>query len=559
MSVVQQVLAPLFQPGSPYCLPSHPCFPPPSAFAALNSSLTGRLIVPEPTACVAGEGAPSLCEDAEWRVQQPGAVQFINFETGWQSDNTTVPVDEDHSRHRLPSYVVQATHVDDVQRAVAFAAAHRLRLRIKNTGHDYLGRSSAHGSFTLWTTGLNSTAFHPAFVPEGAPTGYDDGEPALVVGSGVRVKQLYEAADQAGVIVPGGVSASVGAAGGFVLGGGHGPLAPLLGLAADHVLEFTVVTSNATIVKASPFSNPSLFKALRGGGPAFGVVTEVALRAHTPPKGFVGIFGTFKIKYGVEKSVADEAWKGLIQEWVALQPKVSDAGPFAGYTYVRRPLAVPFAYVLPSDDLDLAKSTFQSFITHADNDPSVELNISFAEEKTWHAMWAGQFEAALFDLDEVGINLLLGGRLVPEDVVRHNTTDLADFLSQSKTPAIVHLVAGGAVKNDPYYPSSVNPRWRTALLHIDLPVSWPRDSPPASIHAMESYLTQHTLALGKIASAGGIPEGAYSSEANYHEKEWQGTWYGEENYQSLLEAKREWDPQGVFSGRKVVGSEFVGH
>jgi hypothetical protein len=28
---------------------------------------------------------------------------------------------------------------------------------------------------------------------------------------------------------------------------------------------------------------------------------------------------------------------------------------------------------------------------------------------------------------------------------------------------------------------------------------------------------------------------------------------------SLLEAKREWDPQGVFSGRKVVGSEFVGY
>lgn len=48
----------------------------------------------------------------------------------------------------------------------------------------------------------------------------------------------------------------------------------------------------------------------------------------------MGIFGTFKIKDGVEKSVADVAWKGLIREWVALQPKVSDAGPFAGYTYV---------------------------------------------------------------------------------------------------------------------------------------------------------------------------------------------------------------------------------
>lgn len=49
----------------------------------------------------------------------------------------------------------------------------------------------------------------------------------------MQVKDLYAAADAANVIVPGGVSATVGAAGGFVLGGGHGPFAPLLGLAAD--------------------------------------------------------------------------------------------------------------------------------------------------------------------------------------------------------------------------------------------------------------------------------------------------------------------------------------
>lgn len=42
-------------------------------------------------------------------------------------------------------------------------------------------------------------------------------------------------------------------------------------------------------------------------------------------------------------------------------------------------------------------------------------------------------------LDQVGINLLLGGRLVPEDVVRQNGTDLADFLSEAKSPAIIHL------------------------------------------------------------------------------------------------------------------------
>lgn len=66
--------------------------------------------------------------------------------------------------------------------------------------------------------------------------------------------------------------------------------------------------------------------------------------------------------------------------------------------------------------------------------------------------------------------------------------------------------------------------------HIDLPVSWPHNTPPSTIHSMETYLTSHTLALGKIASAGGVPQSAYASEADYHESEWQHVWYGEENY-----------------------------
>lgn len=47
------------------------------------------------------------------------------------------------------------------------------------------------------------------------------------------MNQFYEIADKNNVIVTGGVSKSVGAAGGYVLGGGHGPLAPLFGLACD--------------------------------------------------------------------------------------------------------------------------------------------------------------------------------------------------------------------------------------------------------------------------------------------------------------------------------------
>jgi FAD/FMN-containing dehydrogenase len=47
---------------------------------------------------------------------------------------------------------------------------------------------------------------------------------------------LYQAAKEEGKIVVGGTAATVSAAGGFIQGGGHSALSPLLGLAVDHVL-----------------------------------------------------------------------------------------------------------------------------------------------------------------------------------------------------------------------------------------------------------------------------------------------------------------------------------
>lgn len=146
---------------------------------------------------------------------------------------TSAPVNNNTSDvDRTPAYVLEALTPSDVVSAVNFARENRLRLRIKSTGHDYLGRSSDEGSFTLWTRRLNHSRFEEEFVPEGAPEG-TKAVPALITGAGSILRDLNKAADEAGVIVTGGVSQTIGAGGGFTLGGGHGPLAPLHGLAAD--------------------------------------------------------------------------------------------------------------------------------------------------------------------------------------------------------------------------------------------------------------------------------------------------------------------------------------
>ena len=195
------------------CLFGEPCWPSLEEFAGLASYLSKPLIYPLPTAhpCyVAPDSADCLAvhenwDSGNWRSNRSGAAQHPNFETFISTVTGTVhgcPLNA--SLHipckqgNVPVVGVDARTVEDVQRAVTFAAAHNLRLVIKNTGyvfhvdrsrgilntsgyarHDFLGRSSGRGSFLLWVHHLKEIVMHDTFRPQGAPSGdvYEKGMP----------------------------------------------------------------------------------------------------------------------------------------------------------------------------------------------------------------------------------------------------------------------------------------------------------------------------------------------------------------------------------------------
>lgn len=111
--------------------------------------------------------------------------------------------------------------------------------------HDYLGRSAGRGGFMLWMHNLKNIFYDDRFVPDGAPSDESyKGEGmiievlfmlrfvAITFGAGVQWSEAYAAVNARGRFMLGGVSpgGSVGAAGGWILGGGHGALAPKYGL-----------------------------------------------------------------------------------------------------------------------------------------------------------------------------------------------------------------------------------------------------------------------------------------------------------------------------------------
>lgn len=97
-----------------------------------------------------------------------------------------------------PSYVVNVTTVAQIQLAINFARNLNLRFVIKNTGHDFLGRSTGAGALSVWTHHLKELEFIETF------TTSNYYGPAIKAGAGVESFEIYDFADANGMMVLGG-------------------------------------------------------------------------------------------------------------------------------------------------------------------------------------------------------------------------------------------------------------------------------------------------------------------------------------------------------------------
>jgi FAD/FMN-containing dehydrogenase len=162
-----------------------------------------------------------------------------------------------------PAAVVVPTSAADVQKAMAFAAAHNLKVAPRGGGHSYVGASTANGTMVLDLRQL----------PGGI--NYDAGSGQVTVTPATDLYALHQALAAAGRGIPTGTCPSVGTAG-HALGGGLGAHSRHAGLMCDALTSAAVVLPSGQAVTASAANNPDLFWALRGGGGGnFGVTASL--------------------------------------------------------------------------------------------------------------------------------------------------------------------------------------------------------------------------------------------------------------------------------------------
>jgi FAD/FMN-containing dehydrogenase len=435
-------------------------------------------------------------------------------------------------------YSVDARSASHFQMAIRFAKEHNLRLVIRNTAHDYNGKSTGAGSLALWVQHMktkehrhyNSTTYR--------------GE-SFRFGAGVMVQEAYEFADAHNMTVVGANQGTVGLVGGYTQGGGHGPLASQLGLAADQVLEWEVVLASGEIVIASA-SSPKyrdLYWALcGGGGGTFGAVVSVTVKAHSS-RSLSTASLSFSLPLNASESDTAHFFE-VVNTFNKQIPTLNDAGAVAiwfitAQTFTLSPLFGPGLTPKALDTL------LQPVLVHLQ-----ALNINATYQSEQHTSFLTGFTKQ----PSVQVsNLNIGGRFIPRRLIDTNTSAL--------TSAIRNITAQGAIFSGVSFnvsmhaPDSVaaNPHWRDAAFDavIATPFDWSDWS--KSIAGMD-LLTESLLPVLEHLTPGG---GAYLNEADFQQKKWKETFYGD-HYERLDRVKRKYDPEGTFYALGAVGSERWG-
>ncbi|KAK5800115.1 hypothetical protein VI817_002327 [Penicillium citrinum] len=513
------------------------------------------------TACNA---TTDLWTDSVWRSAQPGAVQNQMWEA-WPEHHESCYIESPRNskcaQGRISLYSVKAQTTSHIQQAVRFAKSNNLRLAIKNTGHDFLGRSTAPESLQILTHEMKSIKVVDNFTPKGAPLGKSEGH-AVTMAAGVQLPELYLAVAEHNRTVVGGSSHTVGAAGGYIQGGGHSPFGAWKGLGSDNALEFEVVTAEGTVVVANSYQNSDLFWALRGGGGGtFGIVTSVTVRTH--PEAPVIAYNL-----NITTSGNNPRFWNAFSAFHAALPSLNDAGGSGYYFGIPN---LPYG----QNTTVSALTSLLLFPQKTDVKEIIELYEPLA--KRLRQINGIKIEAAPIALPSVnstifeillsgsdadstgGVSALLASRLYSKDLMlSENGPDrLAKaWKSIGWSPFssfIGHVVAGPAVAANKNIHSAVNPAWRKTVSHLLFSRSWEANATLAQQSAIIKNMTEVEIPI--LRSVEGEDQmGAYLNEANPYEPGFQKSFWGA-NYPRLYEIKQKWDPEGLFISRKGVGSE----
>jgi FAD/FMN-containing dehydrogenase len=544
----------------------------------LTEKVGGRLLrVESPlSACVLDpEGA--ACRETLDNLRNPFYIEDLPggfHTTGWLGAYDAAP----------SPYAVAAESAEDLATAVVFARQHGLKVVVKGTGHDYLGRSASAESLMLWTRRMSEVRVHDSFTPAGsaAESGSGAGVPAVTLGAGVRWLDAYRALAPHGRYVQGGGCTSVGAVGGFTQGGGFGSFSRRFGTAAGNVLEMEVVTASGEILVVNTTRHPDLFWALRGGGGGtFAVVSKVTMRTHPPPATLTTVSGTIR-------ATRDDDFRALIERLVALAPALCDAH-WGEQIRLNADNTAEFSLLAPDLGDDEAHRRWDPFLDWVGARPDAFTTDVFVATIPFDRFWdPGMWDELAPGMirrderpdaapdhfwwatnqDEVSHYLhAFSSRWLPRSLFAQTPERMTEAFFEATRHWNVSLhfnkaLSGAspeAVSRD--RATSINPAVfdaaclvLTASNQVNVFPGIVGREPDLKTAATSSDRVRRAMEPIRTVTPA---SGSYVNETDYFEPDWQQSFWGD-NYPRLLAIKRLYDPTNLFRVHHGVGSEEDG-
>jgi hypothetical protein len=529
-------------------IPGDPDWPARDAWAALNRTVKGNLVqnIPIGSPChktYNGQKNPLYnekdCQSLRdvWFLPETHLASASSPMAYLSTNNSCNPFADTSANSPCTqggyaSYSIDAKTYQDLREGVLFATKHNIRLVIRNTGHDYLGRSTGAHSLALWTHNLKSTELIQRY--NGRGSSYKG--PALKLGAGVHAIDAYEFAQKHGLMVAGGNCPTVGLAGGWTQGGGHGPLSSKHGLGADQVLEWQVLTVDGRLITVSAAENADLHWALRGGGGGtYGIVISVTIKAFPSTQ-----FSTAYLTVPRNETNSDLLFSA-VGDFMKRLPVLVEAGLFVLW------LVTPDAFMLlpamaPGLDTKELDQLLQPTLSVLDG---TGLGYQYSSSSSPDFLTAYNSLQGSWNVSDLNT----GGRLVSLETLENNPEGLLEAVKYIGSNALFSAVSYN-LDFDRDNSTSVNPYMRKSIFNafIGVPINY--QDWPATKSSQNAITNDLLLPLKKLDPRGG----AYLNEADVQEPEFQSVFYGS-NYQRLLKIKKKYDPQDVLYAKTAIGSD----
>jgi hypothetical protein len=185
--------------------PTHKKWPSEKALNKLRKQLSSQsaliATVPQASVCYGATKSDTQCQAmaSNWtnsytHIEDPTEVLSPLYQ-GLTCQPPSVYDSKSCTLGGYPSYVIKAQTVSDIQSGINFARNDFLRLVVKNTGHDFAGKSAGYGAFSIWTHNLKDMQYFDNYVDD---SGYKG--PAIKAGAGVQAFELYKFANERNVV-----------------------------------------------------------------------------------------------------------------------------------------------------------------------------------------------------------------------------------------------------------------------------------------------------------------------------------------------------------------------